>query len=87
VDPAKPCTGNIRVFDNVTNCDGNGATTGSDSKKTVPANGTCQDTMSNFDSLYYVPDQAAATTCMPSAPTAGMGTAPLTALKTVCCSP
>ncbi len=84
VGAPQPCTGNIRVFSGDPSCDGNGSISGVDYKITVPANGTCQNPLTGFDSLYYVPDPAAPATCTPAGAT---GQAGLTGVKTICCAP
>jgi hypothetical protein len=84
VTPAT-CPGIFRVFDNVTNCDLIG--TGIDQKGgDFPADGTCQNPNSNFDSVYYLAGFAPQPACTPNMRTAGSGTAGLSAQKTVCCT-
>jgi hypothetical protein len=85
--PDARCTGNVRVFDNTFNCNGNGAASGANYKGTVPADGGCYDPSSNFNSVFYVPDPAPTPTCTPAAPSAGAGDAGLLAVKTICCAP
>ena len=85
--PDAKCTGKIRVFDNVANCNGDASTAGSNYKGTFGADGGCNDPNSAFDSVFYVPDPAPAPTCAPAAPAAVAGDAGLLAIKTVCCAP
>ena len=78
------CTGTIRVFDNVGNCDGNGSTSGSDYTGSVAADGVCH-SVGNFDSFYYVPGSNPTPSCTPSAQTPVAGDAGLTGTMTICC--
>jgi len=78
------CTGTLRVFDNVTDCGGDGGTTNINYKGSYAANGVCN-SVGNFNSIYYVPDPVPTASCNPAAPSAGSGTADLTLVKTICC--
>jgi len=84
--PAGACTGKIRVYDNVSNCDGNGNTMGQNFKGEYAADGICVDPMSNFDSIYYVAGPPPPTACAPSMRTNGTGAASLSAQQTICCT-
>jgi hypothetical protein len=81
------CRGTFRVFDNSSNCDGNGAPMGPDFRGEFPADGQCHDPMSNYDSIYYVAAPPPQPSCSPSMRVPNTGTAALVAPKTICCTP